>query len=197
MGIQEDFTKYCCSFCLWDSHAAAEYYVRRHWPARDPYTPGIANIRSIPLANSKDVFMLTLQIKLGLMKNFVKILGKSNSNLFGFFYNRFPRISEAKIKEGIFVGPQIWKVLKDSNFKNTLTAVERCAWKAFEWLRANFFGDTVSFLFQKEVENLLEVYKETSCRKTLKVQFYTPIKIFSPKTLVRSVMRKANNLNRI
>ena len=61
--------------------------------------------------------MSPLHIKLELIKNFVKSLGKSNFNGFEFFGNRFPRISEAKMKEGIFVGLQIQKILKDPNFE--------------------------------------------------------------------------------
>ena len=72
------------------------------------------------------------------MKNFVKQLGKSKSNGFAFLRNKFPNISEAKLKEGIFVGPQIREVLKDPKFEKELTAIELRAWKAFKWLCANF-----------------------------------------------------------
>ena len=72
------------------------------------------------------------------MKNFVKQLGKSKSNGFAFLCNKFPNISEAKLKEDIFVGPQIREVLKDPKFEKELTAIELRAWKAFKWLCANF-----------------------------------------------------------
>ena len=45
MEMQRGFTKHYCFLCLWDSRATAEHYVRRHWPERDLYTPGIANIQ--------------------------------------------------------------------------------------------------------------------------------------------------------
>ena len=144
MGMQGGFTKHCCFLCLWDSHDTAEHYVRKDWPARGSYIPGIANIQSVPLVEPKDVLMPPLHIKLGLMKNFVTALGKSNSSGFTFLCKKFPKISEAKLKEGIFVGPQIRKVLKDTNFEKTL---EQRAWKAFEWLCANFFGNIMSPLF--------------------------------------------------
>ena len=47
--------------------------------------------------------MLPLHIKLGLMKNL-----KFRSILYG--ETKFPKMSDAKIKEGVFVGPQIKKV---------------------------------------------------------------------------------------
>ena len=102
--------------------------------------------------------MPPLHIKLGLMKNFVKALVKSNSSGFAFLCKKFPKTGEAKFKEGIFVGPQIRKVLKDPNFEKTLTALKQHACKAFEWLCANFLGNIMSPLFQEGVENLLKAY---------------------------------------
>ena len=64
------------------------------------------------------------------MKNFVKQLGKSKSNAFTFLRNKFPKIREGKLKEGIFVGPQIRKVLKDAEFEKQLTSIELRARKA-------------------------------------------------------------------
>ena len=117
------------------------------------------------------------------MKNFVKALGKSNSSGFAFLCKKFPKISEAKLKEGIFVDPQIWKVLKDPNFEKTLTALEQCAWKAFEWLCANFFGNIMSSLFQEGVENLFKTYKEMGCHMSLKVHFLHSHLDFFPANL--------------
>jgi hypothetical protein len=59
-----------------------------------------------PLVNPEKVFLHPLYIKLGLMKNFVKAMDK---NGVGFMYlkHTFPRLSDAKIKKGISVGPQI------------------------------------------------------------------------------------------
>ena len=51
-------------------------------------------------------------IKLRLIKNFVKALAKNSSNGFEFLFKKFPKLSQAKVKEGIFVGPQIREFLK-------------------------------------------------------------------------------------
>ena len=87
------------------------------------------------------MYWCPLYIKLGLMKNFVRQLGKSKSNGFVFLCNKFPKISEARLKEGIFVGLQIREVLKDPDFEKELTSIELRAWKAFKWLCANFLGN--------------------------------------------------------
>jgi len=47
-----------------------------------------------------------LHIKQGLVKNFVKGMDKIGRG-FQYVRNKFPNASDAKIKEGIFVGPQI------------------------------------------------------------------------------------------
>ena len=57
-----------------------------------------------------------LHIKLGLMKNFVKALHKHGA-AFQHLSTVFLGLSAAKLKEGIFVGPQIREVLKDTDFE--------------------------------------------------------------------------------
>ena len=53
------------------------------------------------------------------MKNFVKVLHK-NGTAFQRLSTVFPGLSAAKLKEGIFVGPQIREVLKDTDFEELL-----------------------------------------------------------------------------
>ena len=71
----------------------------------------------IPSVNPDKVLMPPLHIKLGLMRNFVKVLAKQNSNGFEFLCEKFTELSQAKLKEEIFVGPQILEVLKNQSLK--------------------------------------------------------------------------------
>ena len=59
------------------------------------------------------------------MKDFVKAMNQN-----GEAFNKFPVLSQAKLKEGIFVGPQINKlhVLKDEDFNHTLSKIKKVAW---------------------------------------------------------------------
>jgi hypothetical protein len=53
----------------------------------------------------------------------------------GFVYlkHKFPRLSDdAKIKEGIFAGPQIRESIKDEQFEEQLNEVGRAACQAFK-----------------------------------------------------------------
>ena len=85
------------------------------------------------------VLLPALHIKLGLMKNFVEALHK-NSAAFQYLSTVFPGISAAKLKEGIFVGPQIREGLKDTGFEELLNLKELRAWEAFKSVCSGFLG---------------------------------------------------------
>ena len=108
----ECFTKHCCFLCFWDSRATAQHYGTKEWPTRNSYVPGMKNIQHVLLVTSDKIVMPPLNIKLGLIKNFMKAMAKHCSNNCGFFCKNFPKLSQANLKEGIFVGPQIPKVFK-------------------------------------------------------------------------------------
>jgi hypothetical protein len=72
-------------------------------------------------------FLRLLRIKLGKMESFVKTMN-NDGNEFSYLNHRFPRISEVKIKGGIFIDPQITKFMQDSTTEATLNPIERAAW---------------------------------------------------------------------
>jgi len=53
------------------------------------------------------------------MKNFVKGMDKTS---LGFHYlrNKFPNVSDAKMKEGLFIGPQIRELMQDKQLDEDL-----------------------------------------------------------------------------
>ena len=61
------------------------------------------------------IILPSLHIKLGLFEKFIKALLK---NFAGFYYlkEKFPRLIDSKIKEGIFVGPQKRALILDGKF---------------------------------------------------------------------------------
>ena len=58
--------------------------------------------------------MPPLHITLRLIKNFLKAMAKHHLNGFEFLCKNFSKLSQAKLKEAIFVGLQIRKVFKNS-----------------------------------------------------------------------------------
>lgn len=104
------------------------------------------------------------------MKNFVKAMNKEGA---GFRYLRqmFPRISDAKIKEGIFVGPQIRHVMNDEHFEEMLVGPEKVAWRAFKDVVENFLGNHRAQNYSQLVKKLLSAYKAMKCNMSLKIHF--------------------------
>jgi len=65
------------------------------------------NVENQPLVEQSKILLLpSMHLKLGLMKNFVKAINQEEA-AFTHLREKFPRLSEAKLKEGIFIGPQI------------------------------------------------------------------------------------------
>jgi len=69
-------------------------------------TPGRKNLACPALGDKSNNYMPLLHIKLGLIEIFVKVIDKEREG-FAFLRQKFPRINEAKIKAGIFFGPQM------------------------------------------------------------------------------------------
>ena len=87
---------------------------------------GRKNVQHPPLVESEKILLPPLHIKLSLMKNFVKAMDKTRL-AFQYIRDKFSRISEAKVKEGVFVGPQIRELLEDSAFDRILKGKEKAA----------------------------------------------------------------------
>lgn len=104
------------------------------------------------------------------MKNFVKAMDK-NAAAFKYLISKFPRLSEAKIKEGVFIGPQIRTLLQDEEFHRLLHGKEKAAWVAFKLVVTNFLGNTKADNYKELVENLLQAYKNLGCNMSLKIHF--------------------------
>jgi hypothetical protein len=54
--------------------------------------------------------------------------------------NMFPRINDAKIKEGVFVGSLIRQLMQDVEFEAQLSEVETAAWTSLKNVTTNFGG---------------------------------------------------------
>lgn len=168
MGMQGGYTKYPCHLCLWDSRADSEHYQRRVWPDRLEFQIGKHNVKAKPIAEPKDILMPPLHIKLGLMKQFVKALDH-NSEAFEYLKRFFPKLSEAKVKAGIFVGPQIKQIMSSDDFTEFLNAHEKQAWKSLKGVVDGFLGNHRADNYEEFIENMLESFKLMGCRMSHKL----------------------------
>jgi hypothetical protein len=89
------------------------------------------------LLNLEKVLLPALHIKLGIMKNFVKALDRNGKD-FVYLCSKFPNLSDARCKRGIFVGVHIGKVTCDKNFKRKFNCTEMAAWTSFRSLVYGF-----------------------------------------------------------
>lgn len=180
LGLQLGFTKYCCFLCEWDSRARNLHYTVKQWPTRIQYTPGEKNVVHNSLVEPHKILLPPLHIKLGLMKNFVKALDKEGPG-FRYLKQKFSNLSEAKLKEGIFIGPQINLLQLDREFEVLLSDLERPAWDAFKSVTKNFLGNNKSEDYEEIVSELLRSYHALGCNMSLKIHFlHSHLNFFPP-----------------
>ena len=114
------------------------------------------------------------------MKNFVKAMDKAGAG-FTYLTRKFPRISDAKIKEGVFIGPQIRQLLEGDGSDQALSEMEKTAWEAFKLVATIFLGNKRADNYIDLVSNLIRAYSYMGCNMSLKIHFYIRIWIFSNK----------------
>ncbi|UYV84128.1 hypothetical protein LAZ67_X001276 [Cordylochernes scorpioides] len=116
------------------------------------------------------------------MKNFVKAMDRNTSG-FAYLKQKCSSISDDKIKEGIFVGPQIRELLQDENLQNRLNEVEAAAWNSFRNVCKNFSGSVKVENYRDIVNDLLLSYKALRCNMSLKILFLNSHLDFFPGNL--------------
>ena len=130
-------TLYCCFLCYWDSRARNKHYTVKVWSKHDSIEPEQRNVAEDPLVNTKNDILPPLHIKLGIVMSFAKAIVR-NANGFGYLKSKFSKHSEAKIKEGVFIGPQIRELMQDSEFEECLSSEKRRAWLSVKNVIRNF-----------------------------------------------------------
>ena len=141
LGQQRGYTKYPCYLCLWDSRAREKHWVESKWPARSTLKPGDPNILHEPLVDRKSILFPPLHIKLGLMKQFVKVL-PLQGDCFKYFMRTFCDQFFEKLKADVLDGSQLRQLMKDQHFIETMSELERIAWLSFKALVNEFLGNT-------------------------------------------------------
>lgn len=168
MGLQGGYTKHMCFLCLWDSRADSEHFVRKVWPPRTTFIPGESNVDSPPLVDPCKIILPPLHIKLGLIKNFIKKL-KPDGKGYSYLRDKFPRLSDAKLKEGVFVGPQIRKLIEDPGFDKVLERNEKAAWKSFKKVVHGFLGNKKEANYKQLIDEMLKNYHKMGVRQSFKI----------------------------
>jgi len=89
---------------------------------------------------------------------------------FTYLREKFPRLSEMKLKEGIFIGPQIRELIKDEYFDKLLQGDKKAASGSFKFVVKGFLGNRRAQKYE-ELVNLLQSYQKLGCNMSLKIHF--------------------------
>jgi hypothetical protein len=114
------------------------------------------------------------------MKNLVKATNK-HGNGFEYLRERFPKLSDTKLKYSIFFGPQIREINNDDLIEHLLTETEKSGWLTFNAVFLNFLGNVKAENYKELVEDLLHAYQTMGCNMSLKFHFsHSRLDFFPP-----------------
>lgn len=170
LGQQGGYTRTPCFMCTFntrddrDNHWKEDYYSARS------LIVGEMNVIREPLVDPAKIILPPLHIKLGIMKQFVKAMEK-NGEAFKYLSEVFPGLSEAKIKEGVFTGPDIRKLMKCREFQLKMTRTEKRAWISFQKVIENFLGNNKAPDYKFIVKDLLNNLKIMNINMSYKMHF--------------------------
>jgi hypothetical protein len=178
--VQGGYTTYSCFLCLWDSRATDQHYIRKVWPERGQLIPGMHNVIHKALVPREKILLPPLHIKLALLKQFVNALDP-NSAALHHIRKMFPHLSDVKVKDGIFSGPQIRVMLASRDLEQTITVVERNVWEAFGMVVTYFLGKNKCENYEEIVESLIQHYEVLGCRMSVKLHYlHSHLEFFRP-----------------
>lgn len=104
------------------------------------------------------------------MNNFVKTLNNNGAE-FKYLESMCPRISERKLKGGIFVDPQIRELTRDKHFEEGLADVEVNAWFSFKNIVPNYLRNSRSPGYEKRTQDLISSFQNLRSRMSVKIYF--------------------------
>ena len=117
---------------------------------------GKSNVKWEPLIEPQKVLMPPLHIKLGLIKQSVTALDKESA-AFKYLQFLFPKLPDAKVKAGTFVGPHIKKIIECDKFAKLLNRKQKTAWNSFVAAHG-FLGNHKAKNYVQLVQTLITNY---------------------------------------
>lgn len=102
------------------------------------------------------------------MKQFVKALDKTDQ-CFLYLQTKFPKISEVKVKAGVFDGPQIRTLFKDTILISKMNELEKSTWLSFNSVAQNVLGNRESPEYKSIVAKMVKDYERLGCLMNLKL----------------------------
>ena len=100
--------------------------------------------------------------------------------------NKFPNVSGAKIKEGIFTGLQIRELMQHKQFDEDMNETEKNTRLSFKRSCKDFLGNHRAANHQDIVQDLSTSNKAMGCNMSFKIHFQESHLDFYPKILAKS-----------
>ena len=83
------------------------------------------------------------------------------------------------MKEGVFDGPQIRKLIKDVTFKNCMSDIELQAWESYKDVINKFLGNVKDDQYEEIVNTMLKKFKGQGYNMSLKLHYlHSPLEYF-------------------
>ena len=134
------------------------------------------------MINSNKVLLPPLRIKLGLMKQFAKVLNKE-SECTAYLCQMFPELSIEKLRAGIFDDPQIRCLMQNKCFSLTMTTLKKNTWRSFTAVAENFLKNFKAPNYHELLKQLLNFYEQLGCNVSVKVHFLHSHANYFPENL--------------
>ena len=128
---------------------------------------GEHNVIQDALVPVEGIVLPPLQIKLGLMKQFVRAFDKEAS-CFKYIVQKLSAVSIQKLRAGVFNGPQIRELMADVAFIDSMNEKEANAWRSFRSVAENFLGNHRAENYEELVRNMLLSFQTLGCRMSIK-----------------------------
>lgn len=165
--------KYPCFLCDWDSRygegiKGRNQYKQHNWNSRIGRKWPKDNRLHESLVPEMKILLPLLHIKLGTVKNFLKCIAKRPA-VFNRLKDIFPRLSNAKIREGVVNGPDIRKLMSRQDFDQVLTDRELNAWLALKAVIKGLLGKEREENYRQSVANMLAAFDEIGVNMSYKI----------------------------
>ena len=167
LGLTAGNSKYPCHLCEFDSRASESKKFENQFKSRQQYKVSEKNVKYPPMIEPTRIIIPPLHVKLGLYKQLVKSLNESAK---GYLPDLF-KLSDEKLKEGVFTGPDCRKLSSDEKFRTKLNKKEL---KAFEDLVAyveGFLGNRRVANYRELAENMKKSFYLQGARISVKLHY--------------------------
>jgi len=113
------------------------------------------------------------------MKNFVKAMDR-NGTAFLYLRQKLPLLSDAKIREGVFTGPDIRSLLCDEVFERIVMGDKQKAWHAFREVATGFLRNRRAVATRILWKNFYP-HQKLGCNISVKIHFLSSHLDFFPE----------------